>query len=176
VSFGFHYWAQVDARVGRTPTDRLKWAVRFAQRELDTFTPGEWTGIAEELRAFLTFPFGRAHARLPEHPLTTLDEWPSRAATEAHIRAVHRALKKFIEALVLDTWADTGKLRVGISVLLTPNPEEPTRSGVTVVAKTDSIVTKALWSLATLLTAYGDRLRQCPECQRFFVASRTHQA
>jgi hypothetical protein len=33
-----------------------------------------------------------------------------------------------------------------------------------------------MWSLVTLLTAYGDRLMQCPECRRFFVALRTNQA
>jgi len=166
----------VEKRVGQAPPERLGWAVTFAQRDLDTFTSGEWTDTATELRSFLNFPFGGAHPRLPEHPLTNLDEWPTHAVAEADIRAVQQAFRNFIEVLVINKWADTGELSVGISVFLTQDPQHPGRSGVSVVARTDSIVTKALWALVTLLTAYGDRLRQCPECRRFFVAGRTNQA
>lgn len=149
----------------------------FAQRDLSAFTPGEWTDTAAELRAFCNFPFGSfTHPRLPDHPLTTLDEWPTRTLTEADIRAAHRAFQKFLDVLVTDKWADTGDLSIGVSVHLTQDPEHPERSGVAVVGRTDSIVTKAMWGLMTLLTAYGGRLKQCPECHRFFVAPRTNQA
>lgn len=170
------WWIQIEKQVGKTPTDRLGWAVKFAQEDLDAFTPGKWTDIAAELRAFCNFPFGTvAHPRRPEQPLANIDEWPTRGLTEDDVRAVHREYQKFLAVLVIDTWADTGDLTIGVTVYLTQDSEHPERSGVAVVGRTDNVVTKAMWSLVTLLTAYGDRLRQCPECRRFFVASRTNQ-
>lgn len=167
---------QIEKKVGDTPPDRLGWAVKFAQQNLDDLTPGEWTDTAAQLRAFCNFPFAAVvHPHLPEHPLVNIDEWPTRGLTESDIRAVHREYQKFVEVLVIDKWADTGDLTIGVTVHLTQDPEYPERSKVSVVARTDDVVTKAMWALVTLLTAYGDRLRQCPECRQFFVASRTNQ-
>lgn len=168
-------WAQIEKQVGTTPPDRLGWAVTFAQEDLDDFTPGKWTDTTAELRAFCNFPFGGFHA--PRRAsLLRIDEWPTRQLTEDDIRAVHREFQKFLAVLVVDKWADSGDLSIGITVHLTQDPEHPERSGVSVVGRTDSVVTKALWGLVTLLTAYGGQLRQCPECRRFFVASRTNRA
>lgn len=166
---------QIERKVGSTPTKRLGWAVSFAQQDLDALMPGEWTDTVAQLRAFCNFPFGRADARVSEYPFASLDEWPRRALIDDDLQNVQRAFRDFLEPLAVSQHSCTGELTIGVEVTLAEDPKHPERSRVLAVAISDNVVTQAMWSLVTLLTAYGDRLKQCPECRQFFVASRTNQ-
>ena len=45
----------IQLRVGKTPSERLRWALTFAQRDLDVLTNGEWVDLRLELNSFATF-------------------------------------------------------------------------------------------------------------------------
>ncbi|HEV8642369.1 MAG TPA: hypothetical protein VGV13_14835 [Methylomirabilota bacterium] len=62
----------------KTLRERLEWAIRFAERDLDRFRPGDWLNLRDDLTAFLEakgapIPFP-SPKELPESALRDLQE------------------------------------------------------------------------------------------------------
>ncbi len=45
----------IQLRVGKTPSERLRWGLTFAQRDLVALTNGEWVDLRAELNSFASF-------------------------------------------------------------------------------------------------------------------------
>ena len=161
-------------RVGKTGPERLRWAVEFAQRDLNGLMPGEWTDLLSGLRAFIAFPFPIGE----EQPPRFMYVKGKASLTKDEAKEVQRAYQRFIAELVNKRKASTEELRVTVSAFIVPHPYHLDRTllGVTHYAK--DLVSEAMWSLLGLLAAHGLLLRECPEmtCRRVFVAARRNQS
>jgi hypothetical protein len=137
---------RLSSRVGRKPKECLAWALRFAQRDPQAMTRGDWANAEGELRAFLDVsvaPFapGTLGALL--------------GVFREEIQGAHRSLRTAItaalrhERIPLARTTETAEWRadLGRYVINHMLPEVPSR---------------AVMKFVHLLAIAGDVLRVCP--------------
>jgi len=171
-----------------TPEDRLRFAVRFAQMDLDTLRPGDWLNLREDFLGFLMMPMHVRHVQpyspklvtsivsleaSPEifQPLISLgmlgiipEECPSAEAfSEDDFRALQADVRDWFGALThpespSEKWLPPAKPMQGRVV--------PTNRALQVLAPVRDLF---LWHLLLLVLQEPlDRIRRCPECETIF--------
>jgi hypothetical protein len=165
---GFEELAKIQGRVGDTPVQRLRWAVEFAQRDLDGLSDGDWANLRSELAAFDSWviPLDQVTSRRARKALRDGTEPPDAdprgfaLPSERDVRAIQDGVRLTVRMLL-----DTDETVI-----------EPAK--VSFVITRDS---RRSWLFRLPGPAWGGLalalVRECPEpkCRRWFVASRTNQ-
>jgi hypothetical protein len=112
----FNQLEQIEKRVGRTPSNRLQWALDFAQKDLDSLTPGQLEDLCLELRCFANTLIWWAH--LPKYQQEKIREEIRSSASGRKIKVsvpqkneVYDIQVKFKD--ILEGILKTGSARIG---------------------------------------------------------------
>ncbi len=175
-------------RVGRTPMERLEWAVRFAQADLNGLSRGDWLNLRLELTAFggiLIREHDRhSQFRLQERRTSAAREDPIVYA-ERDVGELHGEFARIVGRLLQNDSVTVGSYQVTLTVERWPvaatNVGRPVRLRTSFPPGTS----RATHVLAHLLGMYGHLLKQCPaplargarddRCGRWFLARRPNQ-
>ena len=195
--------ARVQDRVGRTPIERLEWAVRFSLASRDSLTTGEWLNFRGELLIFSTFILGSTPSRRPSPERLRATEQvhgsvglPTIEETKEAKEAFHTVLGRFIThgetrvgpisvtyRLVRGDRVTRARRAKTLADMVYPAPLEEVpnerRVFLFTFARGQNVVAAlplGLQALVHLLSAHGQLLETCPECREWFVASRTNRA
>jgi hypothetical protein len=184
---------QVQPRVGHGPIERLRWALDFAQKDLDALTVGDWANLQREFVAF-----GAVYLSLPEPQDAAVERkrrqyrqgslqddplWVSGSGAEEVplpsrelLREVQREWRAVIGPF-LSPAADgvVGPLNFVLAIgRIADEAGGRTRA---FVLRDDTSDPKTLVPLALLLGSYAHRLGTCQAqgCGRWFVGDRKNQ-
>jgi len=176
------------ARLGRTPRDRLQWALDFSARDLATLSVGDWTNLQRELVAFCELlltpePRARETARATKTART--------ASPEVYFAADSATPPIRLLPTKEEIVGEQRLWRSMISVLFTPGGRMIYRLKPEIqfeVVRLDSAGRMKLHlsahgedagrlQLANLLTSHVLLLRECaePACGRRFIGKRRGQ-
>ena len=164
-------------RIGHTPRDRMKWTLKFAQRDLTTLSDGDWLNLAFEVAAFTRFGmlgepvftrgselFGSLH-----DPIWANFLGPVAVPTQEEITGLQASTKQKITHLAV---AKATAVELG-NTSLRVYPFGKFGGIVHVVTELPS--GRFNYVLAHLLADHLGRLRRCPECGLLFLADRRNQ-
>ncbi len=155
-----------------TADERLRFAVEFAEEDLDKLTPGRWMVLRERLGAFVT---PGAQGSLPEDMGGVCAIASDFDIAEGEIRSLQREVRATLltlldllgEAAPADEPAPTM-----LSLQMMPIRIDPKSTHVLVLVrgKTRDVF---LATLALLLSRQPfDKVKRCPECRRIFYRER----
>lgn len=183
--------ADVDAaqpRVGKTPTERLEWAVWFTQADLRALTRGDWLNLRLELSAFAGVLI-REHDR--EVPLRLRERRAAPTAGESavfaedDVRELHGEFARVIGRLLQSDSVVVGTYQVTLTVERWLPPAQGMGRPVRLRTTFPLGTSRATHVLAHLLGIYGHLVKECPaprprgakdeRCGRWFLARRPNQ-
>lgn len=183
----FPEYEKIQMRVGREPRERLAWALAFAQRDLDSLTPGGWEDIRWELWAFTLIPFWKpAEAGGDQERIYEAYDF----AEQADVISAQTKFGETLWDLQHKGWSMIGPVT---ELLIVPWSKTETGQHFRVAfeALTHGAVPSPgslYWPLSEfstyaesrfglLIGQFGEYLHICPEkdCGRWFVANRTNQ-
>jgi len=152
-------------RMGYTHEARLGWVLNFVHRDLSMLRAGEWLDLQDDLFVF--------SLQIPPDGIkpSTLQRirYPKKVGHKA-LRTVQSQLKKMMEALVVRHGYWAVPPTIGRYCL-----DRSTNGSITTgfihegsMGFTDTVVMAAI----NALTASQQRIRQCIECRRIFLAVR----
>jgi hypothetical protein len=165
----------------RTAADRVRFALEFAQVDLDTCRLSGWTKLREDLQEFFAPPGLQTAARLVDGggfvyawivgPPVPLE------ASQSALRVLQGEIRPLIEALVQDSEgvprAVTAIETTVSYVAQVAGPESPT-PGAVVLAMFGTMRNVFFATFFALLAAdHMHQLRRCPACRTIFYAKRT---
>jgi hypothetical protein len=172
--------------VGRNAKVRLRWALSFAQRELDGLTPSEWTDLRWEMFAFAQFRIASDAVERPEAQDALREAGQGRRhlpmdvrlPTDRRLREAQTEYRRIVAELLRHGHVVVGPLEVRYWIVrgytVQRDIAHPATAELSVETKGG---VEGVESLAHLLGAYAHLVQVCPEpkCQRWFVAGRTNQ-
>ena len=182
---------KVRPRIGLDPLDTLRWALEFAQRDLEELTPGDWENLRLELTVFATMQLSKWRGQKPKamrgpggYDIFMKVRAPSReppmieVATDQEIRDTQADFRRIFSRLYDKGWVSIGP--VEIEYLATRRKIRgnlPRELVARMFALVKGIRFGALRYLAEHLMFFGELLEVCHDttCGRWFVQSRKNQ-
>lgn len=173
-------------RVGRNAKARLRWALGFAQRELDGLPPSEWANLRWEMFAFAQFRIAADAVERPEAEAALREagrggrRYPMHVQlpTDRTLRETQAEYRRIVAELVRHGQVLVGPLEVRYWIIRGYTAQRDIAHPATaeLAVETKGGV-QGVESLVHLLGAYAHLVQVCPEpkCQRWFVAGRTNQ-
>ncbi len=152
----------------RTDTDRLRWALWFAQEDIGKWRDGDWLNALEDTGDLL---FGGLEVPWPRHELSSALKEKSVERAKNRLRPLQAALKDFLERLYKGQPADVSfkgrrVFRLGAEGL--GYVDEPSGRRVK-----EGFIHEVLLRVGDFLTRTDpSRLKRCPKCNRLFLAVR----
>ena len=175
---------QIQPRVGRSPADRLQWALDFAQKDLNTLTVGDWANLRRELaafRGFTVFPTQVKNRRVLNALLELgRHNWGSQTFVELPMeeqtRQAQAEFRRIVDRLLTRGMVAIGPHQVTHYVSRLDKTQIPPERRASLSTWTRG-ASPGLEQFTYLLGAYAALVGVCPEpkCQRWFVAGRTNQ-
>ncbi len=190
-----------DDQLGRTPKERLAWAIDFVQKDLRALTPGDWLNLRSHLSAFAwTDVLSSVSPLLRSHRGLMVERLRYALASEEEARQAHETFRQILDRVIRQTRVDLGHYRVQLVLsrretasgwvmdphISSVHPVKQAASTLTTVADfTEAPVTRATFVLAHLLGPYAHLVKACPapasrragggRCGRWFLAKRPNQ-
>jgi len=169
----------------KTATDRLAFAVRFAETDLDSLRPGDWTNLRDDLSCYLGI--GDGWASREDRGFTGMSTPAPRKATEGELRKLRAEVNRVLRSVVVGVRpfrklrADKGAPRAWT---LTGEPSSttvtwstiPSSPSVISLLATGTLQDLFLCKLYFLLGSVGvEAVQECPACTRIFTRAVRHQ-
>jgi hypothetical protein len=156
-------------RVGEKKESRLKWALKFANTDLASMTPGDWFNCQLELTAFRTpvIPsFLRSNEQFPVTPLGGF--FPD----FKQIREIHDEFNR-----LLDNYVSTGHMTVAFEGKASFSVAEDAEGNRVFTFTVHDYAIDCLIKLMQLAGDFADLVRICPEkkhvARNWFLATRS---
>jgi hypothetical protein len=182
------------ARLGKTPLDRLHWAVDFAGKDLGALTPGDWLNLQLELEVFSTThaavpfqqePFSFPHPRVEDvFDVDPLHGSKQMVRSDEEVRRVHQEFRRIFSDLIRTGQSDLGLFKFRLIASRRKGPTGKERASLLIKGLSNH-VEHDTYMLADLLRMYGHLVKACPapaprsrevvECGAWFVADRPNK-
>ncbi len=150
-----------ERRMGRTPTDLLRWVVEFAQGDLDLLRPEERAAKGYDLRVLPDL----VNPQVQRQPAKS---WETRGGTyelgpmpEETLRRIHGELAAGLRKLFSgESW----RMPKWDTWLYRSSPDRAARTRFGLMRQLDNEPETVLSAVLDLILEAGGKLRACPEC------------